>query len=214
MRISSSLLGVVLILSLFGGCYPHGAEYNSDLDLVYTNYSSGFNFSQRKTFSLPDSVIQITGAVINGTDTRPTMLSPTYSVPLLAQLAKDMTSYGWTQVDKNSKPDVILLTSVMTTTNIYYYYDWNYWDWWYPGWNPSWGWYYPGYYPPYVSGYRTGTVFVQMVDQASVTPQTGNVPIVWDCILNGLAQGGTSDIISRIQTSVDQAFSQSPYLKH
>jgi hypothetical protein len=215
MRTTSSFLGVMLILSFLGGCYPHGAEYNADLDLVYTNYSSGFTFNQRKTFAIPDSVIKITGAAKDDPDARPSMLSATYSDPILNQLKDNLTKYGWTQVDKNASPDVIILASAMTTTNVYYYYDWDYWDWWYPGFVPTWGWYYPGYYyPPYVTSYRTGSVFVQMVDQASVNATTGNVPIVWNCILNGLAEGSTSDIIGRIQTNINQAFAQSPYLKH
>ena len=39
-----------------------------------------------------------------------------------------------------------------------------------------------------------------------------NVPVVWSSILNGLLEGGTSEINSRIKKSVDQAFDQSPYL--
>jgi hypothetical protein len=127
-----------------------------------------------------------------------------------------MTAYGWTKVDKNASPDVILLVSSMSTTTIYYYYDWSYWDWWYPGWYPSWGWYYPGYlYPPYVTGYSSGSVFIQMVDHTTPIPQDGgNVPVEWNCILNGLTSGSTSEVISRIQTNTDKAFAQSPYLKH
>lgn len=206
--------GLFAVASL-GGCYPSGPEYNSDLDLVYTNYSSDFGFAQKQTFALPDSVIEITGQVLENPGTRPAMLSSTYAIPILQQLAANMTKYGWTQVDKTNHPDVILLVSAMTTTNIYYYYDWDYWDWWYPDYYPSWGWYYPGfYYPPYVTGYKSGSVFIQMVDQSTVGAQAGNIAIVWSCILNGLAQGGTSDILSRISTNLNQAFTQSPYLKH
>ena len=125
-----------------------------------------------------------------------------------------MTDYGWTLVDKNSSPDVILLVSSITTTNVYWYYDWGYWGWYYPGWNPGWGWYYPGYYPPYVTGYKSGSVFTQMVDAKATAAGVDNVPVVWSCIFNGLAEGGTSSIATRVQTGIDKAFVQSPYLKH
>ena len=126
-----------------------------------------------------------------------------------------MIDYGWTEVDKDAGPDVILLVTSMTTTNLYYYYDWGYWGWYYPGYNPGWGWYYPGYYPPYVTSFRTGSIFVQMVDQkAMTTPHEGNVPILWYCIVNGLVEGSTADILGRTQTNINQAFIQSPYLKH
>lgn len=205
----------VFLLPVLSGCYPEGAEYTEDLDLVYTNYSNQFDFASRKTYSIPDSVIKITGDVFNDPDGdgKPTFLSATYAVPIIAQIKKDMAANGWTLVDKNANPDVVILTSSMTTTNIYYYYDWWYWDWWYPGWY-DWGWYYPGYYyPAYVSGYRSGSVFFQMVDHKA-TLTADNVPVVWSAIINGLAEGSTTDITTRIQTSIDKAFAQSPYLKH
>ncbi|HEY4286632.1 MAG TPA: DUF4136 domain-containing protein [Puia sp.] len=214
MRINLQYWLAISLLAFLTGCYPKGPEYTADLDLVYTNYSSDFQFSQRKTYALPDSVIEITGAVVQNQGGRPTMLSSVYASVILSQLQQGMTKNGWTLVDKNAQPDVILLPSAMTTTNIYYYYDWDYWDWWYPDYYPGWGWYYPGYYPPYVTSYRTGSVFVQMIDQKAVSPQAGNIPVVWNCILNGLAEGGSTDIISRIQTNINKAFDQSPYLKH
>jgi hypothetical protein len=204
----------MLILSALGGCYPHGAQYTTDLDLVYTSYSTSFDFKSHKTFSIPDSVIEITGDVITNGGGRPTMANPTYATPLLNQLTTDMEKYGWTKVARTANPDVYLLASLMTTTNIYYYYDWGYWGWYYPGYYPGWGWYYPGYYPPYVTGYKSGSIFVQMVDAKSLSHDSANIPVVWNSILNGLAQGGTSDILSRITINVDQAFTQSPYLKH
>lgn len=205
----------LIILPLLAGCYPDGAEYTEDLDLVYTNYYDQFDFKSKKTYAISDSVIKITGDNFDDPDGdgKPTFLSATYSTVIISEVKKNMTSAGWTLVDKNSNPDVILLTSAMTTTNIYYYYDWWYWDWWYPGWY-DWGWYYPGYYyPAYVTGYRSGSIFVQMVDHKA-TIGADNAVIVWSCIVNGLAEGGTADISNRITRSIDKAFTQSPYLEH
>jgi hypothetical protein len=210
----------VFLLPLVFGCYPHGAQSYTDYDLVYTNFSDSTNFSQYKTFALPDSVIKITGDVFNNSsgDGKPEFLPPAYSEAILGQIAKNMIAYGWTEVDKNANPDAILLPEVTTTTNIYWYYDWGYWGWYYPGYYPGWGWYYPGYYPPYVSSYTTGTLLIQMTDQKSinVNPQgtVANVPVIWVCILNGLANGSTADVTTRVQNNLDQAFAQSPYLKH
>ena len=53
---------------LISGCYPNGAEFIDDIDLVYTNYSSGFAFSSKQTYAIPDSVIKITGDVFNDPD--------------------------------------------------------------------------------------------------------------------------------------------------
>jgi len=216
MTIKLSRLLMILSLVLISGCYPNGAEFIDDLDLVYTNYSTQFNFSSKQTYAIPDSVIKITGDIFNDPDGdhKPSFLSASSAAVILDAINQNMTDAGWSRVNKNSNPDVILLVSSVTTTNIYWYYDWWYWGWYYPGFYPGWGWYYPGYYPPYVTGYRSGSVLVQMVDAKAVAAGVESVPVVWSCILNGLAEGGTSSIAPRVQTGINKAFAQSPYLKH
>jgi hypothetical protein len=205
---------LILFVTILGACSPKGAEYYEELDLVYTNYSPDYDFAAQKTYAIPDSVIKITGDAFEDPDGngRPSMVSPTYGDLIISELKKNMAANGWTLVNKNANPDVILLPSATTTTNVYYWYDWYYWGWYYPGWYPGWGWYYPGYYPPQVSSYRTGSIFVQMVD---VAPHVAgdNIPVVWSSIFNGLAEGSTDDLLSRIQKGIGKAFAQSPYLK-
>jgi len=205
----------VLITSGLISCYPNGASYIQELDLVATNYDNTFDFKAHKTYAIPDSVILISGALLDSaTRTKPDFISATYAIPILNAINQNMTNYGWTKVPKNSNPDVFILPSAISTTYLYYYYDWWYWGWYYPGWYPGWGWYYPGYYPPYVTGYRSGSVLIQMVDAKATAAGVENVPVVWSCILNGLAEGGTSSIAARVQTGIGKAFAQSPYLKH
>jgi len=214
MTIKLHYLLALFVLPVMSSCYPKGAEYNEELDLVYTNYNDQFDFSSKLTYALPDSIIKITGDNFddgNGNG-KPEFLSPANTVAVFNQINQNMAANGWTKVDKNSNPDVILLVSAMTNVNIYYYYDWGYWGWWYPGYYPGWGWYYPGwYYPPYVTGYRSGSLFMQMVD-AKAAPGSDNVAVEWSAILNGLAEG--SDLTSRAQKMIDAAYAQSPYLKH
>ena len=52
-----------------------------------------------------------------------------------------------------------------------------------------------------------------MID-AKAVPQTENVPVVWTGIFNGMLEGSNAEIIARVQTAIDKAFAQSPYLKH
>ena len=208
------LLGI-LSLFLISGCYPKGAEYVEELDLVYTNYDPQYDFAGKHTFAIPDSVIEITGQAFEDPDGNhmPDFLPASSAQVIVNQIRQNMTSNGWQEVPKLSNPDVILLPSVSTTVNLYYYYDWWYWGWYYPGWYPGWGWYYPGYYPPYITGYRSGSLFIQMIDHSS-TATDGTIGVKWSCIINGLAEGGASSINSRVQSSIDKAFAQSPYLKH
>jgi Domain of unknown function (DUF4136) len=207
----------ILSTVILASCYPHGAETEEDLDLVYTNYDDGFDFRSQTTYAIPDSVIKITGDVFNDPDGdgKPQFVSATYSTAILNTINQNMQSYGYTRVPKLSNPDLIILVSAMTTTNVYYYYDWWYWGWWYPYWDPWYGWYYGGgYYPYYVSGYRSGSVFIQMINSSSTVIPGENIPVVWSSIFNGLAEGSTASITARIQSGINQAFAQSPYLKH
>jgi hypothetical protein len=216
MAIRLRYLMIACILSLQWACYPKGADYTDELDLVYTNYAGDSVFTARKTYSLPDSIVKITGQAFddpNG-NKEPDFLSASSAKVILDQIKQNMQNYGWTLVDKNNRPDVIILVSTSTTTNLYYYYDWGYWGWYYPGYYPGWGWYYPGYYyPPYVTGYRSGSIFMQMTDNVPAI-NVDQVPVLWTCVINGLAEGGTANIAARTQVNIDKAFSQSPYLKH
>ena len=51
-----------------------------------------------------------------------------------------------------------------------------------------------------------------MIDHKAIGAGTENIPVVWSVILNGLAEG--NNITQRIQTNMDKAFAQSPYIKH
>jgi len=202
------------LLTFLSGCYPKGAEYIEELDLVYTSYDNTVDFSALHTYAIPDSVVKISDGSFSDPDGdgKPEFIGASYSNAILTAIKDNMAAYGWTLVDKNDDPDVLLLPSATTTTYLFYYYDWWYWDWWYGGWY-GYGWYYPGYYPPYVTSYRAGSVFVQMIDQKAAR-QSESLRVLWHCIFNGMAEGSTAAIISRIQTNITKGFVQSPYLKH
>ncbi len=207
---------IVVSAMILASCYPKGPEYIEELDLVYTNYYSGFDFQAKNTYAMPDSIIKITGEIFNDPDGnhKPEFIPKATGDIILDQIRTNMTANGWTEVERNQNPNVLLLVSAMTTTNIFYYYDWWYYDWWYGGYYPPWGWYYPCcYYPAYVSGYRSGSIFMQMVDPNPAI-SGDDVPVVWTAVFNGLAEGGTASITSRAQAGIDQAYAQSPYLKH
>ena len=48
------------MLVTLAGCYPDGADYVEELDLVLTDYNKDFDFASKGTFAMPDSVIKIT----------------------------------------------------------------------------------------------------------------------------------------------------------
>jgi hypothetical protein len=196
-----SLTALVLLLAQ---CYPEGPEYVDQYDLVYTNYDSEYNFAAKHTYAIPDKILKITDDLIQGDD--PTFLKDTYAVPMLNQINKNMTDYGWTKVDKSANPDVILAPVAYELTTYSYWWYGGYWDWWYGGW---WGWYYPY---PVVTSYSTGSLIVTMADPKDQSPDD-KARAAWSFIINGLLEGTTAEFNARYTKGIDQAFEQSPYIK-
>ncbi|WP_335966666.1 DUF4136 domain-containing protein [Galbibacter sp. PAP.153] len=201
----------LLACLLITGCDQDGPDYVDELDVVYTNYDDSFNFDEQLTYAVPDSIIEVDDIDFDDELISPDFIDPIYADVILDNIVANMDNRGWQQVDKDADPDVIILAAAMQTTNLYYYYDWGYWGWWYPGFYPDWGWWYPGYYPPVVSAYRSGTLVLQMTYPAGIGVND-NIPVVWTSAINGLLEGSTSSINDRLKNTVDQAFIQSPYL--
>lgn len=208
---------ILVLFSLSGllltGCYPgdYGENDLSDYDLVITNYDKDFNFGTVQTYAMPDSIVKI-GSIDLGDDniTGPDVVDPVYADQILATVRNQMNARGWTEVDETANPDVILLTSTMTTENVYYYYDPYYWGWYYPYY--GYGWYYPGYYPStsYTS-FTSGSFLMQMSypDGININDQ---IPILWTAVVNGVAEGTNAEIVGRVNKAIGTAFDQSPYL--
>jgi Domain of unknown function (DUF4136) len=200
---------LILSASMLAGCYPKGPEYTDDYDLVLTNYSKEYDFGGQKTYAIPDSIVKVTGdAIDNPGDI--TYVGSIIADPILNAIRKNMDSRGYQQVSKDSA-DVIILVAGWEVTNVSVYYNWGYWGGYYPGYSPGWGWGYP-YYPTYpvTTSYKTGSIMIQWTDPQLIE---NLVEVEWLSIFNGLAEGGTTNIISRATRAVDQAFIQSPYIK-
>ncbi len=207
------VLGLLLTLS---ACRPGGAEYIDELDIVGTQYDKQADFSAKHTYSRPDTIVKIATNNYNDPDGdgKPTYISQAAANLITTQLDANMQKYGWTKVNRNQNPDVIVMLSTMENTNVYYYYD-N----WYMGYgfgfgDPYYGggWYYPGYFPPSYSTTKTGTLLMQMASPKDSTID-GKMPIVWLGVVNGMMEGSSTSFNSRVKKSIDQAYTQSPYLK-
>ena len=192
----------VLLIS----CYPNESDNVEDFDLVYTNYSSEFDFQDQYTYSLPEDVIKLDDDLDE--DEPPEFIDDNFSDAIINKIRENLNANGWQEVDENQNPDIVVLPTAFDQSFLYYYNP-GYWGWYYPGYFPGWGWYYPGYSPGYVSGFKTGTVLIQMTRPNEI--QDNQVPVVWIGALNGLLQGSDAYIISRIDEGIDQEFSHPPF---
>ena len=187
---------------LMWGCYPAGPDYTSDLDVVYTNYDDQYDFMSKSTYAMPDQIV--VDVEIDRGDTTYIYMKDVYALPILAQIESNMTAYGWTRVEIDENPNVLLTPAGMKSTNYFYSYWYN---WWWGGYYPGWGgWYYPPYYG--ASSYTTGSIFMTLSDPNIDTP-IGKSQTTWVAAMNGLL--GSNDINRALQ-GIDQAFKQSPYL--
>jgi hypothetical protein len=197
----NKILLILPCLALLWGCYPGGADYVDQLDIVLSNYSKENDFTKMKTYAMSDSIVKVTDDEL-----KTEFVKQSNAATITARIRKNMTAYGWTEVDESQSPDAIILNAAMETTYINYYY--NYWGWYYPYYPP----YYP-YYPPSYTTYTTGTLLVQMVDPKNLGPENQST-VVWTGLINGLTTGSSTSFNSRVNTTVDQLYAQSAYLKH
>lgn len=190
-------LGALLLLQ---ACYPGGAEYTDELDLVITNHEESYDFGAAQTYSINDDIPEL------GTD--PTKYVDAATALLIINTIKsNMASRGYELVDADEDPDLIFPVAAIESTTIITGCSggwWGYWGYWGYG-----GCYYPTYY-----SYTSGTIIMTLWDkdrlpmegEALITPQ-------WESGINGLIQGSQSTINTRIKNSIDQAFTQSPYIQ-
>ncbi|MBC5622435.1 MULTISPECIES: DUF4136 domain-containing protein [Butyricimonas] len=200
-------------------CYPGGADTVKEMDVAITNYDKSADFTKYTTFSLPDTIVYF---VAQGETP-----NHTYD-PQILQLVKDnFTQLGYTYIDPQSEsdeqPSFIVTVSAFSNVNYYYGNDYwyNYWGWypgwdwiWGPTWGPGWGPSYP-WYPVAVYSYRSGSIVIDMIaaDQTAPTSANKKIPVLWSGVADGLLQGSAQSILDRMESTIDQCFVQSPYLK-
>lgn len=219
MKRNWTVFGLLATIALaMTSCYPGGAEYTSDTDLVITTHNPEYNFGAIKYYYLADSVSHV---VPEGDE-------PNYDLDpfVISEMERNFENLGWIRVDSTNPqdPDIAVTLSAIRVQN-YNIYQIP----WYPGW--GWGWYwkssdetnywgYPGYgwgyYPwygsTYVTSYETGTLIWYLFDPDNVDDDNEIIYLEWEGILNGVLGTSTSNTKDRITRGIEQGFRQSSYL--
>jgi hypothetical protein len=204
----------VALCALLTLCACGSGEPLANTDLTLTARDPAFNFSTVTTYALPSTV-----QVVSDSSTPPssTTISAANQTFILSQVASHMSALGLTQLTNTSgpKPSVFVDVAVMQTVNTDVYYT---------GWYGYWGTYYApwygasfaGYAPygyPYVVQTTLGSLIVNWTDPNNPNTSTGKIPSPWVAVLNGAVTGGSDAAVqARVQSGLDEAFSQSPYL--
>ncbi len=202
-RYSKLLLALLFSVALTS-CYTDYGLTTEDYDVVLTKYNPEANFASYKTFVMPDSVYHLIG------DDEDDTLSRQFDALILSLVAANFERRGYVRVNDVDSADAVVVVSAADQTysgSIYYPPYWGY-----PGW--GWDWY---YYPPYWGDisyyeYNTGSLYIQFANIENVDGE--NILYTdWMAIANGLLSSNIVQTQSRLESSINQAFKQSPYLK-
>lgn len=209
----TKIVALAAIVFALTSCYPGGAEYTTDTDLIITNYDENINFGSIQTYYLSDSIQHI---VEDGSEP-----GTTFDSYIINELERNFSNIGWERADSTfAEPDVAVVVTLAEVTN-YNVYSYPWYGGWGGGWYwkstdywgyPGYGWGYPPYYGSYVTSYTTGTIYWRLFDPRKTDEETETIYVEWEGALNGLLGTTSSTTKNRITSGVDQAFKQSPYL--
>ena len=196
-----------MIAALVYGCYPKGAEYVDDTELVYTTYNEDFDFVSNRTYFLREDVVYIDSTATP---------SPSVDNIIIDEIIKQFAKKNYqriTDIADSNDVNIVVMSSVLkeTVTGVSYYPGYGGWyGGYYPGWGgyPSWG--YPGGYYPVAYSYKVGSIYI---DAFNAKELDGPVPpFVWTAGMNSVLASSTVGQETRIRRVIAQAFEQSPYL--
>jgi hypothetical protein len=176
-------------------CYPYDDQTPANSDVVATFYEEGTNFANLVNYAMSDTIYTFgTGSdnLVPNDD-----ISSSNANAILNSIKSNLANYGF--VDKTSTPadaDVFVAAIVTSSTWVSGGCYGGYWSYWYP----YYGWCYPVAYT-----YTTGTLLIVMAEK-----ETNSTKGVWVAGCNGVVSSTVTT--SRINSDINQAFQQSPYL--
>ena len=234
-RLWNRLGAAVVIVSLFmTACYNyHDETYLDELDITATYYDTAFNFQQNTTFAIRDSV-GIISDYLTDAEIAAFYRAGGGNDQIKALVRSNMITLGYTEVPAAANCDIgvnLMVAAVENTATYgygwwYSYYDYYYWYW--GGWYPYYG--YPWY--PLTYTYQTGTLLMEFAEGSSIRAyrtwaddkseyeiehanpdEVPQIHFIWQSILNGVAGTDVSYNKDRAERGINEAFTQSPYLK-
>ena len=218
----STILATAAAVSLFA-CHPVGIDDASETDMVVTRKATDYDYSSNRTYDMADTITDLCGYDASelpnpdgAAGARPSSdldcneLNHNFDTQVLAEIRRNFEALGYVPVEAGKTADVALLVGAVSSNNwvAYTYYPW----WFYP-YYPYYGGgiYYPYYPTTSVVNYPTGSLIMDLVSLKDTDDK--RTPSIWTGAISGLLAQGDTSAAARINTTIDQAFAQSPYLK-
>ena len=202
----AKLVLIAFVGALVSACSwgPGGLDEARDQILTIAHKTDAVDFTKFSSFAITDSI-----TVVN--DGMKVRLSDATANLIIAQVVRNMNLYGYTQVQADEDPDLLVDLAYIQRTNTYMYPGyWSDWDWWWD-WNgyPWWGWdpYYPYQMPAFVSSYTTGSIVIEVADVVNVATES-TVPVVWHGLVREILNGSHTQ--QELLSSIDEVFAILP----
>lgn len=185
---------VVSFAGMFSSCYYDYGIDSTNSNVVVTAYDNTYDFASVQYYILSDTVKKIGSASITND----------FDATIKSAVTENLNNLGWTPFPGGTDSTGVVFVGTGITTSTYTV-DYN--DYYWYGGGYYWG--YPYYYGDYTYSYTTGTVIVAIADPKK--KDGSNLPLQWIGALNGVT--GQTNPNALITSGINQAFSQSPYLK-
>lgn len=209
MKRLATLLMIVVSLSLVSTSCQKDPDFDelSTEFVTYTSYDKNVNFSEFTTFYIAPSIKVLSDKKEDWADEN--------AQSIINAFADNMKSRGYVQLSDEEKENADLGVQLAYVENTYYfteYYSPYYWfDWWwgYPYW-PGWGPMYPYPVYPITYSYDVGSLLGEII---WINRQDEKLHQAWSMCIGGTMSGSTRTDTNRAIRGVNQAFTQSQYLK-
>ena len=202
----AKLVLIAFVGALVSACSwgPGSLDETRDQILTIAHKTDAVDFTKFSSFAITDSI-----TVVN--DGMKVRLSDATANLIIAQVVRNMNLYGYTQVQPDENPDLLVDLAYIQRTNTYMYPGyWSDWDWWWD-WNgyPWWGWdpYYPYQMPAFISSYTTGSIVIEVADVVNVATES-TVPVVWHGLVREILNGSHTQ--QELLSSIDEVFAILP----
>jgi hypothetical protein len=188
----SLIIFIAAAIVVLQSCYPGDELTYSDTDIIATFYDKDADFATKMTYAMPDTIYRLDD------EGNPIVDPGANDQSILNKIKSELEGYGFTE-ETPANSDVIVFAVISTSSWVSggCYYSW--YSWYYP----YYGWCYPVYYT-----YDIGTLLIAMIEKDTVEERNG----LWVAAMNGLLGDSNSGTLSRVNSGIEQAFSQSPYL--
>lgn len=211
MRINIPLIWLLFIVLIVSSCIPSGPDDVTQLDFIYSNHNPEYDFGQGETFALPQNIV-----ILRDVPPVPGQMPPTVdfvvALNILDAISSNMTSRGFRQVSQFDNPDFIILPTLSENGILSFNYNWWFWDWWIPNLGNGLNVQYPNFNPARITSVNQGTLLLQLLDMKNAVPNQP-LSVNWIAVVNGAITGSQSNNANRAVSGINQAFTQSPFLK-